>query len=322
MASWIEQRDGEFINSRMNWINLLKTMGYEFKFVASDDIENRVLQRDGYCFLILPVSLGLSDRECAAINEFAAAGGGVIADLQPGIRNHRGAPADPQRLQAALSSPRSLWINDQLSNNLQLDKMQNLRRELETRFRGQHLSNGSEYLSIQKGAPSITRFNLDSSGGELIGLWNDKAGQIKMTPPQGTCLYDVLEKKELAGGIIDLPISRPKLFALLPYRVQDVQVNLQALPGGFRVAAAVVPSRGKALRHVFRYMLFPPGQEKESQIYSRVVEGPGGVASYEVYPALNETGEWRVAVEDVISGSKKTVKFQFQKDVLMVKSGD
>jgi hypothetical protein len=76
-----------FNRDRIAWTNLLEGLGYQYDFVAYSQIEKGELQRRGYRLLILPHSVAISDKEAAAIEEFAAAGGVVIADMWPAVMN-------------------------------------------------------------------------------------------------------------------------------------------------------------------------------------------------------------------------------------------
>lgn len=74
-----------FNRDRIAWTNLLEGLGCQYDFLAYGQLENGELQRRGYRLLILPHSVAISDQEAAAIEEFVAAGGIVIADMWPGV---------------------------------------------------------------------------------------------------------------------------------------------------------------------------------------------------------------------------------------------
>jgi hypothetical protein len=71
-----------FRNNREGWVHLLEDCGYQYDFIAAQQIELGELR--GYKVLILPYSSGFSQREAAAIRAFAQEGGAVIGDFQTG----------------------------------------------------------------------------------------------------------------------------------------------------------------------------------------------------------------------------------------------
>jgi hypothetical protein len=74
-----------FEANRQGWLDLLEDLGYQYQFVASQQIEAGELIRGGYKVLILPYSIALSDAEAEAITRFAENGGTVIGDFQTGL---------------------------------------------------------------------------------------------------------------------------------------------------------------------------------------------------------------------------------------------
>lgn len=78
-----------FPANRDGWVRAVKDLGLQFDFLAAPQIENNELLSGKYEVLILPFSIALSDRETAAIEEFARRGGTVIADAHAGLMNER-----------------------------------------------------------------------------------------------------------------------------------------------------------------------------------------------------------------------------------------
>ncbi len=74
-----------FNANRDGWVKALRDAGLQFDFIAYGDVEQGKLTERGYKTLILPMSIALSDREAAAIREFARRGGTVIADALPAV---------------------------------------------------------------------------------------------------------------------------------------------------------------------------------------------------------------------------------------------
>ena len=76
--------------SRIAWVKTLEDLGIQSKFIHEDHLLSGELKKGGYKVLILNRALCLSDKEAAAIKEFAAAGGTVITDHLCGIMDEHG----------------------------------------------------------------------------------------------------------------------------------------------------------------------------------------------------------------------------------------
>ncbi len=74
-----------FNANRDGWVKILRDSGLQFDFIAYNDVEKGALIAKGYRTFILPMSVALSDKEAAAIRDFAQRGGTVIADALPGV---------------------------------------------------------------------------------------------------------------------------------------------------------------------------------------------------------------------------------------------
>ncbi|REE87359.1 beta-galactosidase-like protein [Paenibacillus taihuensis] len=74
-----------FEKNRRGWIHLLEDCGYQYVFLASQQIEAGELQERGFKLLVLPYSIALSAEETEAITRFVHDGGVVIGDFQTGL---------------------------------------------------------------------------------------------------------------------------------------------------------------------------------------------------------------------------------------------
>lgn len=84
-GSYIRMDEDRFKNDRQGWLDLLEDLGYQYSFVATQQIEAGELISKGYKVLILPYSIGISGKEKEEIERFVAGGGTVIGDFQTGI---------------------------------------------------------------------------------------------------------------------------------------------------------------------------------------------------------------------------------------------
>lgn len=74
-----------FEKNRQGWLDVLEDMGYQYRFVSSQQIEAGHLTDRKYKVLIMPYSIALSSGEAEEIKRFAREGGTVIGDLQTGL---------------------------------------------------------------------------------------------------------------------------------------------------------------------------------------------------------------------------------------------
>ncbi|HEV2863225.1 MAG TPA: beta-galactosidase trimerization domain-containing protein [Pyrinomonadaceae bacterium] len=80
-----EKAAANFPADRDGWVRAIKDLGLQPDFVASEQIERGALSAGKYRILILPLSFALSTEEAKAVEEFARAGGVVIADAAAGV---------------------------------------------------------------------------------------------------------------------------------------------------------------------------------------------------------------------------------------------
>jgi len=82
-GSYALNYEKKFTDNRNGWVTLLEGCGYQYTFVASQQIEAGALA--DYRVLILPFSVAVSDEEAAEIRKFVANGGFLIGDCMTGV---------------------------------------------------------------------------------------------------------------------------------------------------------------------------------------------------------------------------------------------
>ncbi len=75
---------------RVRWLSALRAAGWSPKFVAAPEIEAGELRRGRWRALVMPGSWAMSDREVAAVREFAAAGGLLVYNGEAGAWDESG----------------------------------------------------------------------------------------------------------------------------------------------------------------------------------------------------------------------------------------
>ncbi len=102
---------------RVAWLRALRRAGYWPRFVSQRQIEEGALRSEAWTALILPSSWAMSEAEVAAVRAFAATGGRLIYEGEPGVFDDLGrlrpkaaleprpAPADPAAEVQAVRPP-------------------------------------------------------------------------------------------------------------------------------------------------------------------------------------------------------------------------
>ncbi len=294
MASGALQTYNSFNESYGIWISLLKEHNCNPRFITPSAIERGDLLTSGVKLLVLPNSYALSDAEINAFREFAAKGGKIIADIQPGRFNENVALASTNRLNDI-----PMYV---IGENLVQDKtaplMQKVSRKLD-----EMLPNRRQAIIAMDGQPEIHTYSLCKDGGEVFGMWTARPSVINLTPVDGHTVYDVLGKKAVSGEI-KLPAHRPAVFVSLPYSVTGVEVMKESMPQAVSVSARVKVSNGAPLRHVLMFC-FKNADGKELKYHRRVLNAPNGMAKIVIPLVANEhASRWTIEITDVISGMK------------------
>ncbi|MDD5484064.1 MAG: beta-galactosidase [Kiritimatiellae bacterium] len=73
-------------------VTLLEDAGFQFKIISYEQLAAGELKKGGYQALWMPYVQALSRKEAAEVESFARAGGTVLADLRPGVRDEHGKP--------------------------------------------------------------------------------------------------------------------------------------------------------------------------------------------------------------------------------------
>ena len=82
-----EKAAANFPANRDGWVRVVKDLGLQFDFVASEQLEKGALASGKYRVLILPLSVALAPEEAKAVESFVRGGGVVIADAAAGMMN-------------------------------------------------------------------------------------------------------------------------------------------------------------------------------------------------------------------------------------------
>ena len=75
----------DFPADRDGWVKMINDLGLQFDFVSYEQVEKGTLAAPRYRMFVLPFSMALSPEEAKAVQDFAQAGGIVIADAGTGV---------------------------------------------------------------------------------------------------------------------------------------------------------------------------------------------------------------------------------------------
>ncbi|MFC1692384.1 hypothetical protein ACFL1R_02640 [Candidatus Latescibacterota bacterium] len=176
-----------------------------------------------------------------------------------------------------------------------------------------------------KPAPLVHATVISDSGNEYIGILTDPGIEtvfngknceyfVKLTK-NGTLsyVYDVIDKTFL-GAVDRFPVKlspgSANLFALIPYRVQRLELKLEKsiIRGGTNLSykVSVIPheKESKPGRHVIRISVIDPDGIERSY-FTSVHDAVKGELAGTIRLALNEPeGRWRLVALDVVTGRK------------------
>jgi hypothetical protein len=316
-------------------INLaLDDCGLSYNYLATPQLEAGALTQSGARVFIMSRSHAVSEKEAAEIRRFVEAGGIVLADIVPGMLNGHGTPQQTGMLAALYptddpNAVTNLGKGKALRYGTLLDGYGKVRRldqhgwtEVDRRWEqlGALLQRAAGVTppvvitaAEEKALPptDISRFRC----GEIafIGLLRDYfcydndpyAARVRF--PAKRHLYDVRAGKYL--GLTDTLKTtidyRAHLYALSPYKVEAVQVQLPTkgtagVPLTGKVSLKV--TGGTPSLHAFRLEV----RDANGQAlpwYAQNIIAEQGSCSFTIPWALSDAGStYTVTVRDVMSG--------------------
>lgn len=181
--------------------------------------------------------------------------------------------------------------------------------------------------------PGLRRYRFTSGSATYLGLMHDMPGVTyfwgmpdltkpqtptvtKITLPAEAHVYNVREAKYLGYTSqinASIPIGGAQLFALLPYKVEALQLIMPAkvTPGDdLEYRISLKTGKAEAGLHVYRFVLISPdGVEREC--YTQNIRADKGIAEGKLTLALNEQpGTWKCVIKDTATGIKAEKQFK------------
>jgi hypothetical protein len=267
---------------------LARHLGVQPRWLTPALIEAGGLARGGIRLLVLPQTLALSSAESAAIRRFAAAGGTILADGQPGQFDQHGKRLETQPLRGVPLHP--------------LDDMASL-------LPGTGIDPGFALLGADGGRAVGVEARVSTNGGvTLLGLLGDQptSRDVVLSLPSPAFVYD-LRRHRVLGRNARLPLSLDAdgvaLLAIAPAPLPPPTITGLG-HGAVRVALA---GRSPARTQILRLEARDPQNRLCASANVRVAGDP---VVWRL-PVGNHDlgGDWTVEVVDVMSGQQATVRF-------------
>jgi len=323
-----ERTDNEFLRLRESWCRVIEDAGLQYNFVSYDQVEHNELMRGGYRVLILPRSSALSAAEVSAIREFAAQGGLVITDGEPGRFDEHGRKL-PEPALAGIGTKTSVlpYQLDRITGKgvetrdavARLLASAGVRPEfVVTDQQGKpvqgvetHLfRNGDVYLIALLSNPSLRVDELgppDFRSNDHFAVGRS----LKLTLPQSMAVYDLRAGKELGRPkelAVDLDPYEPALYAISAEPLPSMAVTAPARIARGSTGHVAIRFDGftQAGMHVLHVDVTGP-DGRELACYSGNLRAPHGLAEWSLPIAYNDAaGKWSVRVKDLLSGQSRT----------------
>lgn len=277
------------------WEQAITRMGLQYRAVSYEQLARGEVSRRDFDVLVLPMTLSLSDAELEAVRRFAAGGGLVVADGEPGRFDDHCRPRVAPPL-GGVEGVRCLEGGDGDADAF----AETLAGWLQPLLQKAGISSQVEIAGAR---PEVVRFA--DGEAEYLGIARTPDGRHQVRFRRRAHVYDVRERRYLgeADGVELEDGGRVKLYALLPSPVRALQVQAPAEVGrGERVEFAVRADAERSFRHVFAVRVYAPDGSLQ-HMYGANLDGPEGAASGGFRLAHNDpTGEWRIVASDAATG--------------------
>lgn len=299
-------------------VALLRHLGIEPRWLTRAAIDAGALRRDGIRLLVLPHTIALSPREAARIRAFAARGGMVAADAQPGLFDNHGRRL-PHPLLAPLSRPSlsrylgRLVIMPELQRDAAPGDPAPLAAMARRLKKAEVPLPFTLRLADGAAAGNVEAFRWRNGGVSLLAFQRDPraAGpeaeeDVTVRLPRAYYAYDISRPgAPIRADRLVLHLDRvaPEIVALAPVPLPALKLRG---PGkgragerlAFRITAGAGPSA--ACRVVRIRVIAPTG---DIRTYSQTAIMRGRTIAWRLPLALNDpAGRWIIRVTDVLSG--------------------
>ena len=339
--SFTERHDNEFLELRNSYCRLLEDEGFQYKFVAYNQVEQGELLKNGYRVLILPRSTSLSPLEATAIVDYVRRGGVLIVDGDAGTFDEHSRKLPKSSLtdlfngdtgQGKVIGMSALGYDRQRVTGTEAtlhQEMQGLLASAGVRadFKAEDAAGnprvGVEVHQFRNGEATIVALDnnppieVDELGPLKIQSEKrfEKPRNVHLVAPQNLFAYDIRHGKVL-GNVKELSLTvdpyDPLLIAFTPAEIPQLRVTVSPRIARGSLSRIAISLDGLSpletnVLHVD--VMDPVGQQVD--YYSGNLLAPGGNADKLLPLAQNDlAGQWAVRVKDIVSGQQQTVRFE------------
>ena len=292
----------DYLHSRLNAQYLVEDLLYQHDYVAPEQMLTGKLA--GYKVLLMPRINAMSDAEVAAVKEFLAKGGRVVADELPGAWDELGVP----REQNPFEGVDGMFVYGRNFDDLNREQRFEALRFLDDVGAGPVLRSatiadvfGREAMHFTDGVNDV--FPILRHPGR-----SQDDEEETFVFPRGGFVWDVRACRALGKTdrvTTKVPRAGAAVYAVLQYEAKGVSISApdaakagSVLSADVRLDAAGAPVG----THVYNVRFVPPSGECRFH-FRRNVTAKGGVARVDFPLALNdERGAWKVVAEDAFTG--------------------
>ena len=313
-GAFIEKRHRSRNTSFDKYNKLLRNCGYSFNYITSEQLEEGILLKERYKYLILMDANAMSDKEIAAVETFVKKGGRVFAE---GIPARRYADC---RLRKAPGLAHIFKI-----------KGNHLKKELCYKYLSamefpNTPANAALIAAERKrlfsvlgasGAPEITcdgkvvtdaelYQRTDKNGNSYIGITTPSAKPrgVRIALGKKAHVYDMISGKYFGyTAQLEIPVFTESSSLLLALLKEKVQKGVVSAKGN----SITVTFGNKKYATALNVQLFDPAG-KEVKHYSKRLLPVNGKCQYSVpFAPSDPAGKWRCVITDVTTGEKSVV---------------
>ena len=304
-VSHADELPGSSRDAHRMFVDLLTALGHQPDFVTPDRIAEGALTT--YKLLVMPSALAMSDDDAAAVRQFHAGGGAVLADVPPGQYDEHGAVRDSPVLADVFGDAttarllESIGESDPNALSTWIDSL-NLPKPY-----GEFISRLGEF----EGETFAFRYGSAHVLG-LLAAPDRGRDTVRVSFVDGFYGHDMLSGEAIPKNRSAFPRLRngaAALYAALPYLVERVDLETpEAIQIGRRLQFRISVRAKDVLpgNHVAR-VTFGPRIQGPMAHYSQTVECPGGQGTGYIPLALNDVpGVYALTAHDLLTGISTT----------------
>jgi hypothetical protein len=331
-----ERKDSEYMRLRESWCRLIEDLGLQYNFVAYGQIEAGELIRRGYRVLVLPRSSSLSAKEVAAIEAFAAQGGVVIADGEPGTFDEHvrrlsapslgGLKSMIRVRQDVLNYHQHRLVGKEGATHAAIQKMFQ-QAGVTPEFRvsdaaGKHPV-GIELHRFRNGGVTLLalhtnpQLRVDELGPPEFKSNErfEKPQRVTVTLPSGSYVTDVRTGRSL-GRIPKLELTvdsyEPKLLAVSAVALPELRMMAPSTVRRGETLALGLHVDTPAGQHVFRIDCIAPDGAIVPHYSGNLIAENGSAMASVPFAVNDAVGKWTIRVTDVLTGASKATAIGVQ----------